>query len=66
MKLIACKALRLQPINATWYRAIAAKHLKTALQTSHTAYIPTRFNPGNAGKTPFEILYLAENQIVAF
>jgi RES domain-containing protein len=65
MKLSACKSLPLQPINATWYRAIALKHLPTALQTSHSADIHTRFNPGLGGKSRFEILYLAENQIVA-
>jgi hypothetical protein len=27
---------------------------------------PTRFNPGQAAKTPFEVLYLAENLLVAF
>jgi hypothetical protein len=66
MKLIACRLLPLQPVNNTWYRAIAAEHLNTALQTSHTALVASRFNPGNAGRTRFEILYLAENQIVAF
>jgi RES domain-containing protein len=65
MKLRACDRLRLQPINATWYRAISAKHWKSALSTAHTSLLATRFNPGPAAKTPFEILYLAENQIVA-
>jgi RES domain-containing protein len=26
----------------------------------------TRFNPGQAARAPFEVLYLAENQLVAF
>jgi RES domain-containing protein len=65
MKLSACRHLTLRPINATWYRAIATKHLKTALRTNHTSQTPSRFNPGKAAKTPFEILYLGENQLVA-
>ena len=35
------------------------------MKTDHTADIATRFNPGKVSKTPFEILYLAETQIVA-
>ena len=65
MNLAASKRLALRSINGTWYRAIAAKHWKTALQTHQTAQIPGRFNPGKTAKTPFEILYLAENQLVA-
>jgi RES domain-containing protein len=65
MRLSSCSKLALRSINATWYRAIATKYWKTALQTSHTAQVTTRFNPGVAAKTPFEILYLGENQLVA-
>ncbi len=66
MNLLACQKLSLEPINAIWYRAISAKHWKTALETAQTAQIPTRFNPGRSARTPFEILYLAENQLVAY
>ena len=66
MNLTACKRLALQPINAIWYRAISAEYWKTALRTDHTVRGPTRFNPGRAAKSPFEVLYLAENQLVAF
>jgi hypothetical protein len=65
MNLAACKRLALQPLHATWYRAIATKHWRTALKTDHTAQTTTRFNPGMVAKRPFEILYLAENQTVA-
>lgn len=61
MRLSACRHLTLRPVNSIWYRAIAAKHWKTALETVHTPLVPTRFNPGMAAKTPFEIVYLAEN-----
>jgi len=66
MKVTACKLLVVQPVNAIWYRAISAKHWKTALGTDQTAQIPSRLNPGKAAKIPFEILYLAENQFVAY
>ena len=65
MKLSACRRLTLRPINAIWYRAIATKHWKTALKTDHTPQVTTRFSPGKAARKPFEILYLAENQLVA-
>jgi RES domain len=65
MNLTACKRLALQPINAIWYRAISAEHWETALRTDQTLVAPTRFNPGVAARTPFEVLYLAENQLVA-
>lgn len=65
MNLAGCKRLALQPIHATWYRAIATKHWRTALKTDHTAQTTTRFNSGLAAKKAFEILYLAENQAVA-
>jgi hypothetical protein len=65
VKLSACRRLTPQPINAVWFRAIAAKHWKTALKTDHTPQVTTRFSPGKAARTPFEILYLAENPLVA-
>ncbi len=66
MNLTACKRLALQPINAIWYRAISAEHWETALRTDQTVRGPTRFNSGRATKSPFEVLYLAENQLVTF
>ncbi len=66
MNLAACKRLSLQSISGTWYRAISASHWKTALRTDQTAQIAGRFSPGKATKTPFDILYLAENQVVAY
>jgi RES domain-containing protein len=65
MKLSACKRLPLRPVSATWYRAIAPRYWEMAFKTDYTAQVTTRFNPGTAAKTPFEIFYLAENQSVA-
>ncbi len=66
MNLAACKRLTLQPINAIWYRAISAEHWETVLRTEQTMHSPTRYNPGQTSKTPFETLYLAENPLVAY
>jgi RES domain-containing protein len=65
MNLLGCKSLTLLPIDATWYRAIPMEHYKNALGTGHTANLSTRFSPGRTAKVPSEILYLAENQMVA-
>lgn len=63
MNLGACAALQTSPLTGVWYRALPLQHLATALQTSQTRFIPGRFNDG-AGL--FNVLYLCENQFVAF
>jgi len=63
MNVGACSALKTSPLTGVWYRALSLKHLTTALRTAHTRYIPGRFNDG---KGTFEVLYLCENQMVAF
>lgn len=60
MRLANCGKLALSPINAVWFRAIPPHHLTTALQTSQSLGVRTRFSPGG-----FEVLYLAENQTTA-
>ena len=65
MKLSACASLATYPLSGTWYRAIQLKFLPTALSTSHTQTIPSRFNAGSLNTNPFETLYLAENHQVA-
>jgi hypothetical protein len=53
------------PESGTWFRAIQPHFLTTALSTAHTSAIPSRFNIGSAASPQFEILYLAENHMVA-
>jgi hypothetical protein len=65
MRLAACKKLRLKTLVGVWYRAILPHHWKTLLHTSHTSTSPGRFNGGTNAKPGFEILYLAEDPIVA-
>jgi RES domain-containing protein len=57
-----CGRLPIRPLTGTWYRAIQPQHQQTALQTRHTKRFPSRFNEGH---NLFEILYLAEDHIVA-
>src|SRR5205814_6346656 len=63
MNLSACSALQTSPLTGVWYRALPLAHLQTALQTSQTRVIPGRFNSGSG---VFDVLYLCENQFVAF
>jgi RES domain-containing protein len=51
-----------RPARGSWYRAILPQYWGSLLNTSHTATVRTRFNPGNAG---MEIFYTAENHLVA-
>lgn len=51
--------------SGTWFRALQPHFLPTALHTSHTKTIPSRFNVGAAASPQFEVLYLAENHMVA-
>jgi len=65
MNTAACSALPTQAESGTWYRAIQPHFLPVALGTSHTKSIPSRFNVGATASPLFEILYLAENHMVA-
>ncbi len=65
MNLANCKLLSVQPESRVWHRAIRLQHLPTALQTAQTKLFPSRFNAGVSAHPQFEILYLAENQMVA-
>ena len=62
MNLAKCARLGTHPESRKWYRAIQPQHLRTALQTSHIAVIPSRFNEG---RKVFEILYFAEDHTTA-
>lgn len=65
MNLAACATVSVTPLTGTWYRAIQPHHLASALNTSHTKLIPSRFNEGSSASPQFEVLYLAENHLVA-
>lgn len=65
MNTAACPTLLTRPLGGTWYRAIQPHFLATALSTSYTKTFPSRFNVGAAASPQFEVLYLAENHLVA-
>lgn len=61
MNLARCSKLQQHALSGTWYRAIQPQFYSTALQTSHTKQINSRYNTGLPGKPKHEILYLAEH-----
>jgi RES domain-containing protein len=63
VNLTNCSALARRNVAATWYRATPPAHLARAIETSHTAMIPSRFSASALPR--FEVLYLAENHQVA-
>ena len=65
MNLGACPTLPHAALTGIWFRAIQPQHWQTSLQTAQTTTIPGRFNAGNQAAPGFEILYLAENPMVA-
>jgi RES domain-containing protein len=65
VNLAACGALPRRPETGVWFRAIQPQFWVTSLATAQTAVIPSRFNAGATATLPFEILYLAENPMVA-
>lgn len=65
MNLVTCGQLATQPESGIWFRALQPQFLPTAISAAHTRTIPSRFNEGRAAQPQFEVLYLAENHLVA-
>src|SRR5436853_1835531 len=65
MNLGNCAYLNRTPLTGVWYRAIQAQHWNTLNQTAHTTTNPSRFNNGSPANPGFEVVYFAENSIVA-
>ena len=65
MNITRCGSLVHTRIRGTWYRAVDPRFLAGALSTIHTTTTPSRFAPGRSAVPAFEILYLAENPMVA-
>jgi RES domain-containing protein len=65
VNLAACAGLPPAPLTGTWFRAIQPQHWSTSLQTAQTRTTRGRFNSGTAANPGFEVLYLAENPMVA-
>jgi RES domain-containing protein len=58
-------ALARGPETGVWYRAIQPQFWPTALRTAQTKTVPSRYNEGSRALPPFEVLYLAEDHLVA-
>lgn len=65
MNLKACRSLAKSPLQGTWYRAIQLQFYHSLLAIAHTGTIPGRYNAGNPAHPGFQILYLAEDPLVA-
>jgi hypothetical protein len=64
---IAANAPYLAPAghDGTWYRSVDPRFVSTAIATGHTRTIASRYSAASAADPGFEILYLAENHLVA-
>lgn len=58
-------SILLAPESGIWYRAVETRFLSTALSTRQTRTTTSRFNGVPPGSSSYEILYLAENHLVA-
>lgn len=65
MNLHGCSALSRSPETGVWYRAIQPQFWHTSLATAQTRVLLSRFNAGDLAHPQFEVLYLAETQLVA-
>ena len=53
------------PHSGTWYRAVNSRFISTAVSTAHSKTIASQFSPASPANPGFEILYLAENHLLA-
>jgi len=65
MNLAAVAGLSSRSIGGVWYRAIDPQHLPEALSYSHIRRFASRYYEGPTAAIPFDIVYLAENPLVA-
>ena len=65
MNLSGIAGLPTGPENAVWFRAIQPHHWNTALNTAQTTTYRSRFNGGPIANPLFEILYVAQDPVVA-
>ena len=64
MNLAACAGLPLQSLAGTWFRTVKLRYLNVSLSAAHTDVIYSRFSPGPAAATPFQLLYFGEDVVV--
>jgi RES domain-containing protein len=62
---VSASGVALAPESGTWYRALQVQFIPTALSTRYTSTVSSRFSGASPASSGFEILYLAENHLVA-
>jgi hypothetical protein len=62
---LQCPKLGRHQLIGVWVRALHPKYALNPTATAHTPNYPSRFSPGNPADPAFEVLYLAENPLVA-
>lgn len=62
---VTANLLARTPEIGTWYRALQIQFIPTALTTSYTSTVTSRFSSATRAVPGFAILYLAENHLVA-
>ena len=65
MNVSGVSRLTKRPLTGTWYRAIRPHFWQTALATSYTSNVESRFSDGANGLRPYQTLYVAENPQIA-
>ena len=65
MNLTVVPRLRSCSMGAVWYRAVDPRYLPTALNYTHTRLFASRYFEGQNCAAPFDIVYLAENPLIA-
>jgi hypothetical protein len=65
MRLARARLLTRRPLTGVWFRAIRPQFFPSALASTHTATIPGRFNAGSSQRPGFQVIYLAEDPLVA-
>ena len=65
MNLAAVAGLGARSIAGVWYRAVDPKYLAAALGYSHARRSASRYYEGPTAALPFDIVYWAENPLVA-
>lgn len=65
MNLAAVSLLSDHPETRTWYRAVGARYLTSAIATAHTVAVPSRFYDPITAYPQFASLYVSDSSLVA-
>ncbi len=65
MNLTAVALLATQPETRVWYRTTDPQFLASALATTHSVVVPSRFYDPASASPPFRTLYLSDHPMVA-